>query len=144
MIHRYRGGTVPRAATSIGSAFDDEIRDALVPYADWMNANRLHDAAAQMMHIAASANRYIEATAPWKLAKQQAHAELDVVLANLARTLVRLAILAHPFMPLKADAIWNAVCPEIPFAPASLERAVLEVEGRAVRTPPILFPKPAE
>ena len=144
MIHRYRGGTVPRAATSIGSAFDDEIRGALVPYADWMNANRLHDAAAQMMHIAASANRYIEETAPWKLAKQQAHAELDVVLANLARTLVRLAIVAHPFMPQKADAIWNTVCPDLPLERATLQDAVIEVEGRVVGAVPILFPKPVE
>jgi methionyl-tRNA synthetase len=120
MIHRYRAGTVPRAGTSIGSAFDNDVRDALVPYADSMNAYRLHDGAAQMMNIAASANRYIEETAPWKLAKQEAHAELDVVLANLARTLVRLAVLAHPFMPVKAGAIWNAVCPDIPFEPASL------------------------
>jgi len=56
-----------------------------------------------MMQVAANANRYIEATAPWKLAKQEAHAELDGVLVNLARTIVRLAILAHPFMPLKAQ-----------------------------------------
>lgn len=143
MIHRYRGGTVPRAATSIGSAFDTEVRGALAAYAAAMDANRLQDGAAQMMQVAANANRYIEETAPWKLAKLEAHAELDVVLVNLARTLVRLAILAHPFMPLKAGAIWNAVCPEIAFAPASLEAAVLEVEGRAMRTPPILFPKPA-
>jgi methionyl-tRNA synthetase len=144
MIHRYRGGTVPRAAGSIGSAFDNEVRDALVPYADWMNAHRLHEGAAQLMNVAARANRYVEETAPWKLAKQEAHAELDVVLANLARTLVRLAILAHPFMPLKTDAIWNAVCPGIPLEPASLAKAVLEVEGRTVATPPILFPKPPE
>jgi len=142
MIHRYRAGTVPSAAGSVGSAFDNDVRNALVGYADFMNANRLHDGAAQMMSIAASANRYIEETAPWKLAKQEAHAELDGVLANLARTLVRLAILAHPFMPLKAAAIWNAVCPGIALEPASLQGAVMDVEGRAVGKPPILFPKP--
>jgi methionyl-tRNA synthetase len=144
MIHRYRGGTVPRAATSGNSAFDTEVRDALAAYAAAMDANRLQDGAAQMMQIAANANRYIEETAPWTLAKQEAHAALDVVLVNLARTLVRLAVVAHPFIPLKAAAIWNAVCPEIAFGPASLQAAVLEVEGRAVQRPPILFPKPVE
>ena len=142
MIHRYRGGTVPRAAASVGSAFDNDVRQAVAGYAECMNATRLHDGAAQMMHIAASANRYIEETAPWKLAKQEAHAELDVVLANLARTMVRLAILAYPFMPLKAEAIWNAACPGMALGPASLREAMGSIEGRAVGKPPILFPKP--
>jgi methionyl-tRNA synthetase len=144
MIHRYRAGIVPRIATSIGSAFDTEVREAVAVYEGRMNEYHLHDGAAQMMQIAARANRYIEETAPWKLAKQEAHAELDLVLANLARTLVRLAILAHPFMPVKADAIWNAVCPDIPLEPASLHRGVLEVEGRRLAAAPMLFPKPAD
>ncbi len=142
MIHRYRGGTVPRAAASVGSAFDTEVRQAVSAYAESMNATRLHDGAAQMMNIAASANRYIEETAPWKLAKQEAHAELDVVLANLARVMVRLAILAHPFIPEKAAAIWNAACPGILLGPASLREGMGGIEGRAVGKPPILFPKP--
>jgi methionyl-tRNA synthetase len=144
MIHRYRGGTVPRAATSIGSAFDNEVRDAVAVYENRMNDYHLHEGAAQMMEVAASANRYIEETAPWKLAKHGSHAELDLVLANLARTLVRLAILAHPFMPLKAATIWSTVCPEMGLEPASLHKAVLEIEGRVVRPAPILFPKPAD
>jgi methionyl-tRNA synthetase len=144
MIHRYRGGTVPRAAASIGSAFDNEVRDALDVYENRMSGYHLHEGAAQMMQVAANANRYIEETAPWKLAKQGAHAELDVVLANLARTLVRLAILAHPFMPGKADTIWGAVCPEIALESGSLLHAVREVEGRVVGAAPILFPKPVD
>jgi methionyl-tRNA synthetase len=144
MIHRYRGGTVPRAATSIGSAFDNEVREAVGVYEARMNDYHLHDGAAQLIHIAASANRYIEETAPWKLAKQESHAALDLVLANLARTLVRLAILAHPFMPVKAAELWNAVCPDLRLEPGSRDKAVLEVEGRIVRTAPILFPKPAD
>jgi methionyl-tRNA synthetase len=135
---------VPRVATSIGSPYDNDIRDAVAVYEQRMNDYQVHDGAAQMMYVAASANRYIEETAPWKLAKQQANAELDVVLANLARTLVRLAILAHPFMPQKADAVWNTVCPGLPLEPATLQDAVIEVEGRAVGAVPILFPKPVD
>jgi methionyl-tRNA synthetase len=143
MIHRYRAGTVPRAAASIGSAFDVEVRDAVAVYQNRMNEYQLHDGAAQMMQIAANANRYIEETAPWKLAKQGAPAELDVVLANLARTVARLAILAYPFMPFKAETIWSAICPGVGFAPSSLDPAVQQIEGRAVGPAPILFPKPA-
>lgn len=142
MIHRYRGGVVPQAGGS--SAFDDEVRTALAAYTDAMNGHRLQEGAAQFMGIAASANRYIEETAPWKLAKQAAGAELDVVLAALARTLIRLATLAYPFMPDKAHAVWHAVCPGIELGQRSAESAVETVGGRAVAKPPILFPKPAD
>jgi hypothetical protein len=47
-------------------------------------------------------------------------------------------------MPLKADTIWNAVCPDTALEAGSLDTAVREVEGRAVGTAPILFPKPAD
>ena len=142
MIHRYREGTVPRSGRSIGSPFDNSVRDAVAVYGDWMDANRLADAAGQFIAIAASANRYIEEQAPWKLAKEARQAELDVVLGNLARTVVRLAILAYPFIPEKAEAVWGLVCRGLPLTPTSFEEAVLGVEGRAVDKPPILFPKP--
>src|SRR6267378_8252010 len=142
MIHRYRDGTVPRAGRSIGSPFDKGVQDAEAVYGDCMDANRLADGAGQLIAIAASANRYIEEQAPWKLAKEARHAELDVVLANLARTVVRLAILAYPFIPEKAEAVWGLVCRGLPLTPKSFEEAVLGVEGRGVDKPPILFPKP--
>jgi methionyl-tRNA synthetase len=142
MIHRYRNGIVPRAGRSIGSPFDNAVRDGVAVYGDRMDACRLHDGAGQLVGVAASANRYIEEQAPWNLAKQDRQAELDIVLANLARTVVRLAILAYPFTPRGAEAIWGLVCPGLRLAQASLEEAVLGVEGRAVGKPPILFPKP--
>jgi methionyl-tRNA synthetase len=142
MIHRYRNGTVPRAPEGPRSAFDDEVRSAMVAYAESMDGHRLQGGAAQVMAIAARANRYIEESAPWKLAKEGAQAQLDLVLANLARTLVRLAILAFPFVPEKAQTIWSSVCPELPLTPASLESGVLGIEGRSVGKAPILFPKP--
>jgi len=141
MIHRYRDGTVPRSGPSIGSPFDKGVQDAEAVYGDWMDANRLADGAGQLIAIAASANRYIEEQAPWKLAKEARHAELDVVLANLARTVVRLAILAYPFIPEKAEAVWGLVCRGLPLTPKSFEEAVLGSRG-GCRQAAILFPKP--
>ena len=97
----------------------------------------LHDGAGQFISVAASANRYIEEQAPWNLAKEGRQAELDVVLANLTRTAVRLAILAYPFIPRGAEAIWGLVCPGLRLAQTSFEEGVLGVEGRAVGKPPI-------
>jgi methionyl-tRNA synthetase len=144
MIHRYRGGTVPHAPRPEASVFDALVRNALASYADAMDRCRLSEGAAQLVGIAASANRYIEEQAPWRLAKQGADRALDVVLVDLARTLARLAILAYPFLPAKAETLWRAVCPDLPLEPSQLARGPEDIEGRAVGKPPILFPKPPE
>jgi methionyl-tRNA synthetase len=141
MIHRYRSGTVPTGAPAV--QFDAHVLQAIGAYHEAMDGNRLQIAATRLLEVAGLANGYVDATAPWKLAKAGQNAELDVVLANLARTVVRLAIAAFPFMPEKAQAIWDVVCPGLDLARDSLERAVSQVEGRAVGQPPILFPKPA-
>jgi len=95
------------------------------------------------MDLAARANRYVEETAPWKLAKAGRDAELDQVLASLARTVVRLAILAAPFIPATADTVWTLFAPTAPLGRVRLaDLDNLAVEGRAVGKPPILFPKP--
>ena len=142
MIHRYREGTVPRAEGSTNSPFDNAVRDAVAIYDEWMDGHRLQEGARQFISVAGAANRYIEEQAPWQLAKQGKQRELDLVLANLARTVVRLAILAYPFIPGKAEAVWELVCPGLSLARTSLEDAVGGVEGRLVGKAPILFPKP--
>ncbi|HUL02609.1 MAG TPA: methionine--tRNA ligase [Gemmatimonadales bacterium] len=143
MIHRYRAGTVPKAPGSVGSAFDVAVREGLARYAEAMDRYRLSDGATHLIGVAAAANRYVDEQAPWKQAKEGRNAELDEVLANLARTVVRLAILASPFIPEKARVIWDVVCPGLDLARESLDRAVGEIEGRLVGQAPILFPKPA-
>ena len=100
------------------------------------------------MELAARANRYIEDTTPWNLAKQGHDAELDSVLANLARTVARLAVLALPFVPATAGSVWALLGAPPPQPPESLDRArladlaTLDLAGRHVQKPPILFPKP--
>ena len=145
MIHRYRGGTVPRDAA--GRAADGPLEAAAceraAAYQRAMDGYRLEEGAAQCVELAARANRYIQETAPWELAKAGKDAELDRVLAALARTVARLALLTQPFIPATAHAIW-ALFPEA----AALDTVLLEdvpgldVRGQRIAKPPILFPKP--
>src|SRR2546428_753015 len=121
-------------------------RGALAAYARAMDANRLQEGAAQLVALASAANRYVEETAPYKLAKQpERAAELDSVLANLARTVARIAVLAQPFLPATAETVWATVGSP---PPGPLERVrlgdleALDPGGRQVQKPPILFPKP--
>ena len=54
-----------------------------------------------------SANEYVDAQAPWKLARDpQNAAQLDEALATLARKLAVQTVLLAPFMPRKAQSVW--------------------------------------
>ena len=91
----------------------------------------------------ATANLYIQQVAPWALAKAGKEAELDAALAALARALYRLAVLAAPFIPGKAQLLWQSL--------GLTGDAVLStwghlatppVTGLATNKPEVLFPKP--
>src|SRR5438552_2700664 len=124
MIHRYRGGTVPGDPRGYRTPLEDAAQSALAAYRRAMDGFRLEEGAARWMELAARANRYIEETTPWNLAKQGHDAELDSVLANLARTVARLAVLALPFVPATAGSIW-ALLDAPPQPPQPLDRARL-------------------
>jgi methionyl-tRNA synthetase len=147
MVERYRGGIVPADPRGGGghTPLERAALEALGAYARAMDALALQDGAAQLIELASRANRYVEETAPWKLAKENKHAELDSVLANLVRTVARLAVLAGPFMPAKALAVWEVLGapPPRPLAGVRFaDLAALPVAGQRVAKPPPLFPKP--
>jgi methionyl-tRNA synthetase len=93
--------------------------------------------------LVTDANQYIVRTAPWALAKEARDDELDDVLASLARCLYRLAVLAAPFIPGKAEALWRALGrTDALDAGAWNGLATPPVAGDRTTKPPVLFPKP--
>ena len=143
MVERYRGGTVPADPRGWDTPLERAAEEALGAYGRAMDALALQDGAAQLIELASRANRYVEETAPWKLAKERNDAELDSVLANLVRTVARLAVLAGPFLPGKARAVWEALGAPGPLGGVGFaELATLAVAGQRVAKPPPLFPKP--
>ena len=68
-----------------------------------MDALDLRSGAEAAWSLVSAANLFVQQTAPWSLAKLQREAELDDALAALARALARLAVLASPFIPVKAQ-----------------------------------------
>ena len=143
MVGRYRDGVVPRDSTGFGTPLEQAGREALAAYQAAMDAYDLQGGAAQLIELATRANRYVDEKAPWTLAKDPARAaELDTVLANVVRTVARLAGLAAPFMPEKAEQIWRLLGGDSfeRLAWSALESP--EIQGRRVEKPPVLFPKP--
>ena len=143
LVLRHRGGAVPRDPNGYRTPLEEAGLQTLREYAAAMDAFAVADGAAQVMELASRANRYVEETAPWTLAKTGKDADLDSALANLVRTVARLAVLAAPFIPVKAEVIWNVLGTGRPLAGVRLaDLAEPPVEGRTVTKPPILFPKP--
>jgi methionyl-tRNA synthetase len=142
MIGRYRGGVVPTASEE--TSLDAAGREACAAYARAMDALDLRGGAEAAWALVATANLYVQQSAPWTLAKEGREAELDSVLAALARVLYRLAVLTGPFIPGKAQVLWQSLGlrPEgLGTAWPTLEHPV--VEGLATTKPEVLFPKPA-
>lgn len=108
MIGRYRQGTVPKAGRS--DAADDDLRAtaerAVASYQERMNELDYSAALERSWAFITRANRYVEESKPWALAKDAAQAaRLDGVLYNLAESVRLISVLVSPFTPTTSDAI---------------------------------------
>jgi len=141
MLERYRSGVIPRSDRP--TPLDAAGTRAIAAFTRAMDRFDLRGGAEAAWTIVTEANQYIVHTAPWTLAKEGRDAELDTVLASLARSLYRLAVLATPFLPEKAGALWSALG-----SSGVVDRAAWEgletppVTGLRASRPPMLFPKP--
>jgi methionyl-tRNA synthetase len=105
MLGKYLGGRIPGGG---GTELDVASEAALEEYVTHMDAMRLHDGLEAVMTIVRRSNAWVDARAPWKLAKDpEAAEELDAVLGALIRALARAAVALQPFMPGKSCEIWT-------------------------------------
>jgi len=143
MVQRYRDGIVP--AFGGVDPLERVAQEVLGAYRRAMDAFDLQQGAALVIELASHANRYIEEQAPWKLAKDPAlKPELERTLA-VVRTVARLAVLAAPFVPAKAQEIWQLLSAPRELQSVSWPELIrVSVDGWTVRKPPPLFPKPPD
>ncbi len=107
MLHRYRDGEVPRVAAvtdgetplaEVASGLESRVRAGL-------DAFDFRQSLAAIWELVTAANKYIDDTKPWVLAKAAkngddvADAQLDAVLADLMETIRLLAVHLTPFIP---------------------------------------------
>jgi len=141
MVQSYRGGIVPDRSAS-DTPLERAAQETIAAYALAMDNQDLLRGAALFIELASRANRYVQETAPWKIAKEKRDAELDAILISLVRTVARLAVLAAPFIPAKAQETWTAVGAPRPLSDVRLtDLADLSVGRQRVAKPPPLFPK---
>lgn len=78
--------------------------------AELLDSYRMADAMDAVMSLARRANKYIDETAPWVLAKdEEKKARLGTVLYNLLETIRFLGVVLTPFMPETAEKIFAQI-----------------------------------
>ena len=108
MIEKYCGGIVPAAGPEEGP--DADLKAVATGAADKVEAEmdkfKFNMALEEIWVVVRRANKYIDETTPWILAKDESNkARLDVVMHNLAEALRIVSILIHPFMHTTAGEI---------------------------------------
>ncbi len=110
MVEKYFGGTLPKEQTA------DAIDDALVEmasglrdrYEAQMEKYAFQNALMETFKVISRANKYIDETAPWVLAKDEANKpRLARVMYNLLESVRIATILLTPFMPDSCEKIFK-------------------------------------
>lgn len=110
MIEKYHGGVVTHkeGTEAVDKEFIALVNETVAGYSDAMDHMELNQAIKDVWNLIGRANKYIDETAPWILAKDPAQAErLQAVMYNLAEALRIIAILIAPFVPVTAPKIYE-------------------------------------
>ena len=112
MINKYFDGVLP--CNDKTEALDDEFRadilSALPVMEKAFDDFRIADAVEAVINSAKRSNKYIDETAPWALAKDEANRErLSTVLYNLLEAIRIIAVELSPFMPDTSKAILSQI-----------------------------------
>ncbi|MDO4786227.1 MAG: methionine--tRNA ligase, partial [Fretibacterium sp.] len=144
MIVSYRDGVVP--AAGLDDPLDRELRalaeTTLGRVDEAMERFAFDDALKAIWALIGRANKYIDETMPWKLAKEGPSERLDSVLSSLYEALRLSALLVAPYMPGTSRRIWA----QLGLEGKPLERvyddfAWGEGSGAVVRKAEVLFPR---
>ncbi|MGN0701049.1 MAG: methionine--tRNA ligase subunit beta, partial [Oscillospiraceae bacterium] len=112
MVDKYFGGTLP--ADRKAEPLDDELcamagalRDKVAPLID---EAQLSKALEEIFKVVSRANKYIDETAPWILAKSEENLpRLATVLYNLLESVRICSALLSPFMPVTMPKVWEQI-----------------------------------
>ena len=112
MINKYYDGVLPcnDKAEALDDEFKADILSALPVMEKAFDDFRIADAVEAVINSAKRSNKYIDETAPWALAKDEANRErLSTVLYNLLEAIRIIAVELSPFMPDTSKAILSQI-----------------------------------
>ena len=116
MVHKYNGGVISKGFAD--GAVDHELINLALQTPDIvekkMDELRVADALDAIWDLLRRANKYIDETTPWALAKDEGMKwRLNRVLYVLLETIRYAAVLLKPFLPETAEKIFNQLNTDI-------------------------------
>ena len=113
MIAKYFDGKIPAFVSNVNAQdkeLEEMMKDGLRHYEMLMDDLKVTQAYEEVMNVVSRANKYIEETAPWALAKDESKkAELESVMAHLAAVLYYAGMLLSPIFVKKSPAIYASL-----------------------------------
>jgi methionyl-tRNA synthetase len=109
MVEKYFDGIIPDYTGAV-TEFDDSLlqvnRETVLKYEEAMEKMEFSIALTSIWQLVSRANKYIDETQPWTLAKDESRkGELASVMVHLAETLRRIGILLQPFLTRTPNAL---------------------------------------
>ena len=112
MVEKYFGGTLPEVKQP--GEFDDELIELCTSLRakcdDYIDKTQLNNVLIEIFKVVSRANKYIDETAPWVLAKDESNKpRLAQVLYNLLEAIRIVSTLLNPFMPSTMPKIFEQI-----------------------------------
>lgn len=145
MVNKYFGGAIPAERTA--GEFDEDLiafamatKAKVEAYADEM---QFSSALTELWALISRTNKYIDETAPWVLAKDEANgARLAAVMYNLCEAIRIISILVSPFLPHTAPKIQAQLgAPADVLSWEQADQWGLLPDGFSVQKGEIIFPR---
>ncbi len=141
MTKKYFDGVIQPACEN--EAVDDELKSCvastITKFCSLMDDFRIAEAAESVFDMLSRANKYIDETTPWALAKDESKkARLGTVLYNLLEAIRVGAVLLTPFIPATCEEIFKQIGTDLTDY-ASIESFGALVSGGSVGESKVLF-----
>jgi len=149
MVLRYFNGEIPSPNTSAMAEIDIKLKDtaetAFPEVSHHIDDIAFSKALASIWEIVNAANKYIDETAPWTLAKDKKNRpRLETVLYGTLESLRIIALLLAAFMPFISEKMWSQLKMEGNILEQNLEETTKWgglIPGNKVEKPIPLFPR---
>lgn len=110
MVGKFQQGVVlaPEGRSEIDASLIEDAMSTVKTFADDMNNMKISHAIKAVWAFISRANKYIDETAPWALAKDESKKqELANTMYNLVEALRIISGLIYPYMPTTAGKLWQ-------------------------------------
>lgn len=141
MSNKYFGGVIsnPKVLEAVDTELMDTAMLSVHKVGEHMDSLHISEAISDIFTLLRRSNKYIDETCPWVLAKQEDKGRLETVLYNLLEAIRIAAVLLQSFMPETSENILNQLQTKQRGYDSILQFGNLEIGGKVVEKPTILF-----